>query len=195
MMSLRQICNAVLYRHARLQNALAKRLVATESKGEIVDISADEKPVYAVDDGIQEEIARKRNKSRLNPHHRNILMGVRPYDSTREWYHNTVKYKKRMLGRYGLKGNDEPVGFAWPTPDEVEDAREYERVAYPLSLQESWKQLEEKRRAKAEQRQLRHVFMSFVALSKLSNYSRADNSDVEQIVARMENNRIEIESE
>jgi len=87
-----------------------------------------------------------------------MLIGVRPYDQPIEWYHNTVKYKKRMLGRYGLKGNDEPVGFAWPTPEEVKDAQEYERIAFPLSIQERWKKLEEAKRVKAEQIRARYLY-------------------------------------
>jgi len=148
----------------RFQGTFVKRLLATEStevsKNETVDITtADDKPVYMMEDPQIQEIARKRNKSRLNPHDRNIVMGLRPYDKTMEWFHNTVKYKKRMLGRYGLKGNDEPVGFAWPTQEEVKDAQEYERVVFPLSLQERWKKLELEKQRKAEEVQARHVFI------------------------------------
>ncbi|EZA51716.1 Growth arrest and DNA damage-inducible proteins-interacting protein [Ooceraea biroi] len=134
-MSLRQVCNAVLCR--RLQGTFAKRLFVTESaesRNETVDVTAaDEKPEFSETRSrhVQRQIARKQNKSRLEPQHRNIVMGVRPYKSSKDWFHTTVKYKKRMLGRYGLEGNAEPAGFAWPTPEEIEDAKEYERVAYP----------------------------------------------------------------
>jgi len=162
-MSVRQICDTILHRHLRLQSTFAKRFFATESKNEIPDITADEKPIYSEEDvQLEQEIEKKRNKSGLWPQHRNILMGVRPYDSPTQWHHNTVRYKKRMLGRYGFSGNDEPVGFAWPTPEEVKDAQEYERVAYPLSLQESWKKLEEEKKMKAESIKMRYVFISYV---------------------------------
>jgi len=166
-MSVRQICDTILYRHLRLQSIFAKRLFATEpvgSKNEVVDIiAADEKPVYSEEDMyLQEEIEKKRNKSGLLPQHRNMLIGIRPYDSPIQWYHSKVKYKKRMLGRYGFSGNNEPVGFAWPTPEEVKDAQEYERVAYPLSLQEGWKKLEEEKRIKAEKIKMRYVFIDHV---------------------------------
>lgn len=145
----------------RWQGTFARRFLTTEptegSKNETIDITTvDEKPLYANDDPeIQEEIARKRNKSRLTRHDRNVVMGVRPYDKSLEWFHNTVRYKKRMLGRYGLKGNDEPVGFAWPTPEEVEEAQEYERVAFPQSLQERWKMLELEKQRRAEKAEAR----------------------------------------
>lgn len=150
-MSLKRICDIVVRRNiGLLRGTFAKRLFATESvesKDETVDItSADEQPVFSKPDQV---IAKKRNKSRLNPEHRNILMGLRPYDESQEWYHNTVRYKRRMLGRYGLVAIDEPVGFAWPTPEEVKDTQEYERVAFPLSLQERWEKLEKERQEKA----------------------------------------------
>jgi len=162
-MSFRRIFDVIIQRNIRFRGAVTGRFLATEStepKGEVVDITAaDEKPIYSEDPQDQEELARKRNKSRLNPHHRNILMNERPYDQPIEWFHNRVRYKKRMLGRYGLKGNDEPAGFAWPTPEEVKDAQEYERVAFPLSLQERWKKLEEAKRIKAEQVQARSLLI------------------------------------
>lgn len=167
-MSLRRIY-VVVRPNLRVQGILG-RFFATESmepKNKVVDITtADEKPVYSSmdDPNFQEELARKRNKSRLNPQDRNILMGLRPYDTPMAWHHHKVKYKKRMLGRYGLKANDEPAGFAWPTQDEIDDAKEYERVAFPLSLQERWKQLEEKKRKRAERIKARYVFLSIVLL-------------------------------
>lgn len=167
-MSLRRICDVIIWRNVRLPGAVAGRSFATKSeevKDEIVDVTtADEKPVYSIldDPQSQEELAKKRNKSRLNPQHRNILMNERPYDHAMDWFHNTVKFKKRMLGKYGLKGIDEPAGFAWPTQKEIKDIQEYERVAFPLSIQERWKKLEVAKRIKAEQVQARHVFITHV---------------------------------
>lgn len=174
-MSLTRVCDVFIHRNMRFQGTFVRRLLATEStevsKNETVDITtADEKPVYSITDDpqIQEEITRKRNKSRLNTHDRNILMGLRPYNKSLEWFHDTVRYKRRMLGRYGLKGNDEPVGFAWPTQEEVKDAQEYERVVFPLSLQERWKKLELEKQKKAEEVKRRCVFI-------LIRYDLADN--------------------
>ena len=67
-----------------------------------------------------------------------------------------MRYKQRTLGRYGLKALDVTPGVAWPTQEDVEDAKEYERVAYPFSLQESWKQIEKKKQAAAEEIRLRY---------------------------------------
>jgi len=53
-----------------------------------------------------------------------------------------------MFGRYGESSNVDP-GLAWPTTEDLEDIREYESVAYPLTIQEmqqnALEQLESKR--------------------------------------------------
>lgn len=163
-MSLRRVYDIIIRPNLRAQGILGRFFAteSTESKNEVVDITAaDEKPVYSQmdDPQFQEELARKRNKSRLNPEHRNILMGLRPYDTPITWHHYKVKYKKLMLGRYGLKGNDEPAGFAWPTQSEIDDAKEYERVAFPLSLQGRWRNLEKKKQKEAERIKARYVYV------------------------------------
>jgi len=75
------------------------------------------------------------NKSRLNDGHRNMVNGRLPYDNPVHRYHNTVKYKRKMYGRYGDASNVSP-GLAWPTAEDLENVKEYESVAYPLTIQE-----------------------------------------------------------
>ncbi|XP_014469854.1 PREDICTED: growth arrest and DNA damage-inducible proteins-interacting protein 1 [Dinoponera quadriceps] len=193
-MRLSQIYN-IVHRNVGFQSVYARRLFAStntaESKDEVVDItSADEKPIFSEPDNEEyhAEIARKRNKSRLSPEHRNILMGERPYDGPKEWYHNTVKYKKRMLGRYGLKA-DEPAGFVWPTLEEIKDAQEYERVAFPLSLQERWDKLEDARRQKAEFIKKREAEI-LVKLAKMDQWTAELNAKMEKKKADMEAARL-----
>ncbi|XP_029165489.1 growth arrest and DNA damage-inducible proteins-interacting protein 1 [Nylanderia fulva] len=156
-MSLRCIYDIVVRRNVRVQKGILGRFFATDVtdlKNKDIDITAvaDEKPEYSVMDspGFQEELARKRNKSRLDPAHRNILMDLRPYDKPMAWHHYRVKYKKHMLGRYGLKGNDEPAGFAWPTEKELADVKEYERVTCEFSLQKRWRKMEEAKQKRIE---------------------------------------------
>ncbi|EFN77394.1 growth arrest and DNA damage-inducible proteins-interacting protein 1 [Harpegnathos saltator] len=190
-MHLKQICNVVIQRNIGLQSVYARWLFTkkSESKDESFDItSADEKPIYAESDSeeFQAEIARKRNKSRLSSSDRNKLMGLRPYDKTYEWYHNTVRYKRRILGRYGLKAIDEPAGFVWPTLEDVKDMQEYENVAFPLSLQERWKKLEEARERKAKYRIEREEQI-------LANLSKMDQWIVE-MKARIEKKKTEMEA-
>lgn len=75
------------------------------------------------------------NKSRLSYGHRNLVNGRQPYSMPMHRYHNTVKYKRKMYGRYGESSSVYP-GLAWPTAEDLEDQREYEKVAYPLTIQE-----------------------------------------------------------
>ncbi|XP_018343744.1 PREDICTED: growth arrest and DNA damage-inducible proteins-interacting protein 1 [Trachymyrmex septentrionalis] len=190
-MSLRRwICDVIVQRNVRFQGAVVGRFLATEAKDKAVDITAaDEQPIYSNDPLYQKELTEKRNKSRLNPEHRNILMGKPPYEQPIEWYHNTVKYKKRMLGRYGFEGNKEPVGFAWPTPEEVKILQEYERVAFPVSLQERWKKLKEKKRIKAEKVKAREAEIA-EKLLKIDQWTAELNARVAKKEAEMEAARL-----
>ncbi|XP_011870394.1 PREDICTED: stress response protein nst1 [Vollenhovia emeryi] len=189
-MSLRRICDVIVRRNLRPRGAVAGRFLATEPKDEVVDIAAaDEQPVYVSDPKLEEELDRKRNKSRLSTRDRNILMGVRPYDEPMVWYHRTVRYKRRMLGKYGLSSVDVPAGFAWPTLKNVKDAQEYERVAFPLSLQERWEKLEETKRMKAEQAQAREAEL-IEKLSKMDQWAAELNAKVNKKKADLEAARL-----
>lgn len=75
------------------------------------------------------------NKSRLNDAHRNLANGNLPYSEPKHRFHYTIKYKRRMYGRYGNISGVDP-GLAWPTSEDLENIKEYERVAYPLTIQE-----------------------------------------------------------
>lgn len=109
--------------------------------------SAEEKPVYLDEEVDSFELEKRRNKSGLSKEHRNILFGQKPYDEPIEWYHNTVRYKKRVLGRYGMRALGVPAGLAWPTPKEVEDLKEYEGMLYSLDIQDRLRKIiEEKKR-------------------------------------------------
>lgn len=68
-----------------------------------------------------------------------------------------MKSKRQTLGRYGLKALDVTPGVAWPTESDVEDLKEYERVGYPLSLEESWKLFAETKRVAEEEIRLRYL--------------------------------------
>lgn len=157
-MSLKVLFNFNTSLYIRRQNILSSRYFTSKTETDVIVgneksiyETAEETPIYNLDQQEKyEAFKNKRNKSRLNPQHRNILLGQRPYDEPIEWFHNTVKYKKRMLGRYGMKAVEVPAGFVWPTPKEVEDMKEYERVAYPYSIQEEWVRIEEKNRKEAE---------------------------------------------
>lgn len=116
---------------------------STSSKNEVQEI---ETVTTSVDKAISEdEIKKICNKSRLNNGHRNLVNDQLPYKNPVHRYHHTVKYKRKMYGRYGDSSNVNPA-LAWPTVQDLEDVREYEKVAYPLTIQEmqqnAWNRLE-----------------------------------------------------
>lgn len=59
----------------------------------------------------QKSVDQLRNKSRLLPQHRNMLREVVPYKRSESWVHETLKYKRKMYGKYGSKSNVDPSEF------------------------------------------------------------------------------------
>ncbi|XP_063217875.1 large ribosomal subunit protein mL64 [Bacillus rossius redtenbacheri] len=97
----------------------------------------------------EREIQRKRDKSRLLKHHKNMVHEQIPYVEPKAWFHETIKYKRRMYGRYGEASGVNPA-LTWPTREELADTLEYESVAFPETLQE----MIEKNRAKKQEKEL-----------------------------------------
>lgn len=77
--------------------------------------------------------------------HRNLLNDQKPYDKSYEPYHDSVWYRKRMLGRYGIEAAGVTAAICWPTKEDIEDTKEYESIAYPKSLKESMKEIEQRK--------------------------------------------------
>jgi hypothetical protein len=107
----------------------------------------------------EEEIERKRNKSRLNPQHRNLLHGKMPYSEPVAWFHETVKFKRKMYGRYGHASGAHP-GIMWPTRADLEEIKEYESVAYPYTIQELMTRVVEKKREEQAVLKARYILFS-----------------------------------
>ncbi|XP_049292841.1 growth arrest and DNA damage-inducible proteins-interacting protein 1 [Anopheles funestus] len=116
--------------------------------------TAEDLPVTFVDDDAESaeereaRIAKLQNKSRLLPQHRNMLHGVLPYEQSQSWIHETVKYKRMMLGRYGIDGSRVDPRVCFPTKKETFEKEEYERVAFPFSLKQMMDANEAERKAR-----------------------------------------------
>nr|XP_040236785.2 growth arrest and DNA damage-inducible proteins-interacting protein 1 [Anopheles coluzzii] len=125
--------------------------------------AAEELPVTFVDDDAESTEAREariaalRNKSRLLPQHRNMLHGVLPYEQSQSWIHDTVKYKRMMLGRYGIDGSKVDPRVCFPTKKEAYERAEYERVAFPFSLKQMMDANESERKARKAQIEAREA--------------------------------------
>uniref|UniRef100_A0A182Q1F8 Large ribosomal subunit protein mL64 n=1 Tax=Anopheles farauti TaxID=69004 RepID=A0A182Q1F8_9DIPT len=132
---------------------LAKKAEQLEAE-ELAGAAAEDLPVTFVDDDAESSEAREaritaiRNKSRLLPQHRNMLHDVLPYDQSQSWIHETVKYKRMMLGRYGIDGSKVDPRVCFPTKKEAFEKSEYERVAYPFTLKQMMDENEANRKAR-----------------------------------------------
>ncbi|KAF5298591.1 hypothetical protein FQR65_LT09686 [Abscondita terminalis] len=94
-----------------------------------VDIIDDESRIR------EEDIQRKRNKSRLKVYHRNVVHEDVPYSEPGLSIHGTLKFNRNMYGRYGSKsGFNESL--CWPTKQELQDKIEYESIAFPYNIKD-----------------------------------------------------------
>ncbi|NP_001155981.1 growth arrest and DNA-damage-inducible, gamma interacting protein 1 [Nasonia vitripennis] len=130
---------------------VSKCCYATKIKSIVDELNVEETPAYETEAKFtEEEIAQMRNKSLLWPEHYRILHGQRPYNESKEHYHDRVWYKKRVLGRYGIDAVDVPAGICWPSKEDIADKKEYESLAFPSDIQGLWKEIEEQKKEEAE---------------------------------------------
>lgn len=113
-----------------------------ETKKELERIFTDEIDVEA----RAREIERMRNKSRLNTTHRSKLYN-KPVDDADYKWDKTVYYVRKQFGRFGYASGVDPR-ICFDTPEEADDKREYERVAYQYTIQSA---MEANRQAKIQE--------------------------------------------
>lgn len=109
------------------------------------------------------------NKSRLLPQHRKMLMNEPPYDEAQSWIHMTEKYERSMYGKYGSLSKVDPR-ICFPTKQDLADRREYEQVAYPLTMQQMMEKTRLDQEAK-EQSILKREADIIAKLSKLEQWT------------------------
>ncbi|CAG9792204.1 unnamed protein product [Diatraea saccharalis] len=83
----------------------------------------------------ENEIEKKRNKSGLSAAHLNIMNGRRPYETPKHLSHLTVKHNRKLYGKYGSESGVNP-SLCWPTKLDIQEALEYESVAFPYTIRE-----------------------------------------------------------
>lgn len=103
----------------------------------------------------EHNIEKLRNKSRLSPEHHNILFDKKPFSEPISKHHQTVKYNRRMYGIYGNESGVNP-GIMWPTKVDIETRKEYEKVAYPFTIEEMISAAKKEIEMKETQIQRRH---------------------------------------
>lgn len=82
----------------------------------------------------ERQIELMRNKSRLNKTHRNVVFNQPLPDEEYQW-DKTLYYTRKQFGKFGSKAGIDPR-LCFYTPEELADHAEYERVAYPYTIQE-----------------------------------------------------------
>lgn len=78
-------------------------------------------------------------------------METNPYPEPMHWYHGTLKYNRRLYGRYGQASGVNP-SLCWPTKQELADSIEYESIAYPFTIPQMVETKKKEKQEKAEKR-------------------------------------------
>lgn len=151
----RTLLNSNLFKSLTIHNGkvigrFSKSTVAADTEVE-EDSTEAATVMFEDEDTTLKEVAieKSRNKSRLLPQHRNMLRDTVPYDEAQSWIHNTVKYKRMMFGRYGLASGVDPR-ICFYSNREIDEQKEYERVAFPFTLQQMMKENKIKKIEKEE---------------------------------------------
>ncbi|CAH0669330.1 unnamed protein product [Spodoptera exigua] len=100
------------------------------------------------------EIERKRNVSRLTEAHWNLVNGRRPYVEPKNWSHLTVKYNRKLYGKYGSASGVNP-SLCFPTRNEIQEKMEYEAIAYPITIKQMMETAAKNRKEQEERIQQR----------------------------------------
>ncbi|XP_043266708.1 growth arrest and DNA damage-inducible proteins-interacting protein 1 [Venturia canescens] len=177
-MSLKALLVNELTQRIRMRSVILLRTYASTTdsgKEEVVDLTSVElRPRF--DDQVTEDenvkLNTRRNKSRLSEEHYNVIHGNRPYEEDGPAFHHyTWQWKRKMLGRYGIEGSGVHPGVAWPTKEDIAERKEYEKVAYPMSLHECWEQIASKKAQEEAEIQKRQDMIA-AKLAKTSQWEK-----------------------
>ncbi|KAG5671893.1 hypothetical protein PVAND_002062 [Polypedilum vanderplanki] len=160
------LCGVNLNRNLLVANSRSLQLFRrpNEKKKNEDDDDEDLLPEKIEEQEIQDpeiqyrSIAHMRNKSRLRPAHRNMLYDRVPYMQAESWIHETLKYKRLIYGRYGKASGIDPR-ICFETKSEMDEREEYERVAFPNTIQEMMVIEEQKKREKKEKNAAREALI------------------------------------
>ncbi|KAJ8725232.1 hypothetical protein PYW07_016190 [Mythimna separata] len=117
-----------------------------EAAEQVDPVVADDEDTLAKEAAIEA----KRNISRLSREHQNLVNGRRPYEEPKHIAHLTVKYNRKMYGKYGLASGVNP-SICFPSKADIEERLEYESVAHPFTIKQMM-EMAAKRRQEQEQK-------------------------------------------
>ncbi|OWR44849.1 hypothetical protein KGM_211908 [Danaus plexippus plexippus] len=150
---------------------------AEQNENVLIDDTEDEKAREA-------EIEKKRNVSRLSSAHYNIINDRKPYEEPKSLAHLTVKYNRKIYGKYGIASGVNP-NICWPTKQEIANKKEFESVAFPYTIKEMMETAAENRRQenlKIEQRE-KDIAVKF---AKLDQWKRELNLKIAKKAAEVQ---------
>ncbi|KAL4707473.1 hypothetical protein ACJJTC_000117 [Scirpophaga incertulas] len=124
------------------------------------------------------EIEKKRNVSRLSAAHYNLIHDRRPYKEPMHLSHLTVKYNRKLYGKYGAESGVNP-SICWPTNEDIEETLEYESVAYPFTIKEMMAMAAQKRKEAKEKIELREKELA-EKFAKLDQWKKELNDRIEK---------------
>lgn len=127
------------------------------------------------------EIEKKRNISRLSPAHFNLMNGRRPYETAMCLAHRTVKYNRKLYGKYGSASGVNP-NLCWPTQNDIEDRKEYESVAFPYTIKEMMESAAQKRKEERLKIEVREKEVA-IKFAKLEQWKKELNDKVAKKIA------------
>lgn len=142
------------------RNTIACNYSTKEIKDETTVYNEDEEGNMSTKEALFEvvdaeeraqQIARMRNKSRLNQGHRNFLFSQ---PSKEVPFDRTLTKSRKDFGKFGLASGVDPR-LCFETPAERADRIEYERFAYPSTVTEMIEQNREAKLEKQRETQMR----------------------------------------
>ncbi|XP_041973247.1 growth arrest and DNA damage-inducible proteins-interacting protein 1 [Aricia agestis] len=155
-------------------------------------------PTFIIDDtedaqAKEAEIQKKRNKSGLSKAHYNLMNDKRPYEEPHCLAHLTVKYHRKMYGKYGIASGVNP-SLCWPTKQEIQERIEYETVAFPYTIKEvmesaAQRRKEEKLRILQRDREVAEKFAKLDAWKK-DLHERIAKKEAEVKAAKLKKERL-----
>lgn len=109
-----------------------------------------------------------RNKSGLYQAQRSMVHDEQPYPEPVIWTHHTLAYARKTYGRYGKSSGVNP-SVCWPTESELISRREWERIAYPLTIAQMVQNVHREKREKEERKQARQedIVKKMASLEKM----------------------------
>lgn len=108
------------------------------------------------------------------------MFDKKPFEDIQYAYQGTVKYNRRLFGRYGFESGVNP-SICWPTKQELADVKEYEQVAFPRTVLEM-AEIERTKRQEKEERILKRQKEIVERVGKLDGWVK----DMKERIAKKE---------